>query len=403
MATTLADEPRRTAPAGQQAGREFPVLFHLMDVSRPRVLPPASDPSVPPEPPHTAVVAPTPIATEPAGPSAPPSGLIESQQLPQGGTSARVDVPLAKSVAAALSASASTATEASPSTAKDEPLQAAISPVARPNAVSDNPIAQESATKRPSQRPSATPPARQRNDWFSNQGKYIAIGFVLALVGTIYLARSNRGSGPLTVAQPTVHPGEAGQQIVKDDAKHATVVGKSKETSPVDTTAGSAVETSPAHLTENSSSQGQPAADLHPPTIPQLVREPTATGQPDSSGLFPWSEQPGNRIATRPAGPQSVAPPQAQPKYPVTPANAPLSNSYPMTSAANSGFVPAPQAPAPAPAVPDYRSPYIPAPPAGQPPTSGQSFVPAGETAPYMPSDNTARGYRYERTGPGPY
>jgi hypothetical protein len=257
------------------------------------------------------------------------------------------------------------------------------------------------AVKRPAERRPAQAGARTRNDWFSNHGKYIAIGFVLALVGTIYLARSNRNSGQASVTHPTVHPGEAGQQLASDASKPATVVGKNKDAPSVDATADSAAETSPAQLAEAASSEQRPAVDLHPPTIPQLVREPANSGQPDNNALFPWSEQPGNRLATRPAEPPVAASPPAQPKYPVTPANAPLSQSYPVTPAANPGYAPAPQGPAPA--VPDYRSPYIAPPPAGQPPP-GQNFAPLGAAAtPYMPSDNTARGYRYERTGSGPY
>jgi hypothetical protein len=285
----------------------------------------------------------------------------------------------------------------------EELSRPATPPVAGPNPVPDTAIAEASATKRPSERLAVKSASKPRSDWFSNQGKYIAIGFVLALVGTIYLARSNRGDGSPTVAQPTVHPGEAGRLVAQNDSKPATVVGKNRDASPVDATVGNAVETSPAQLADAAASEKQPAADLHPPTIPQLVREPGVSSQPDSSALFPWAEQPGDRLATRPAGSPAASPP-AQPKYPVTPANAPLSQSYPMTSAANSGFVPLQPGPAPVPTATDYRSPYIPAPPAGQPPTSGQSFAPAGPAAsPYLQSDNTARGYRYERTGSGPY
>jgi hypothetical protein len=287
-----------------------------------------------------------------------------------------------------------------PASAKPEPARTAISPTADSNTSSAKQNAEPSASVRPPERKVQTPP-RQRSDWFSNQGKFIAIGFVLALIGTIYLARSNRGSGPTKVAQPNAHPGEAGQQIAASNATPATVVGKDKDESPADAAANKPAEASPARFADVSTDQPS-QADLHPPTIPQLVREPSNSSQPDNSALFPWTEQPGDRLATRPTESQAAASPPAQPKYPVTPANAPLSQSYPVTSATSPNFAPAPQQPTPA--APDYRSPYIQAPPAGGPPPDGQNFVPPGGAASsYLPPDNSARGYRYERTGSGPY
>jgi hypothetical protein len=326
----------------------------------------------------------------------------ESAPRPQPIVSVHDGPSLAASISAAPPESGFATDGVSTPTANEEPTPAAIPPNAETSVGSNAKETKPSVVNRPVERRPAQAGSRQRNDWFSNQGKFIAIGFVLALIGTIYVARSNRGSGPATAIQPTVHPGEAGQQLAAGDSKAATVVGKNKNASPVDATADSAAETSPAELAEATTAEKPPATDLHPPTIPQLVREPANSSQPDNGALFPWSEQPVERLATRPIEPPATTSPPAQPQYPITPANAPLSQSYPVTSAANPSFAPGPQVPAPA--APDYRSPYIPAPPAGQPPMSGQSFAPSGGAAsPYMPSDNTARGYRYERTGSGPY
>src|SRR4029453_14414904 len=136
-----------------------------------------------------------------------------------------------------------------------------------------------------------------------------------------------------------------------------------------------AAGTSPAKLAEAPVPEKSPQADLHPPTIPQLVREPAATTHPDNNALFPWVEQPGDRLATRPGvpastpspavGPSPAAAPASQPQYPVTAAGAPTSPAYPVTSAPNSNFAaPADQHTANA----ANTSPYLPAASAVQPP-----------------------------------
>jgi hypothetical protein len=281
----------------------------------------------------------------------------------------------------------------------------------------------ESAANEPEEPPAeptvaARPPAEKRassarsrsgGEWFAHQGKYIAIGFALALIGTIYLARSNRGGHSPSAEQPHAHPGEAGQQFAANDPQPATVVGEASDSAAADSGASGAGETSPAKLADASPPEPASQANLHAPRIPQIVHEPESSGQPDNKDLFPWAEQPGDRLATRPEVPVNSAPaapqdPQAQ--YPVTAASAPLLPPYPTTATPNSSFAaPTQQQPHQSSATSDYRSYVPPVQPSFQPPAAGQPFVPApaGPGSPYMPSDNSARGYRYERTGSGPY
>jgi hypothetical protein len=398
MSATLSPEPRRTSPQSAGPNRELPVLFHLMDVGRLKspspapVIAPSVEPSsqsefaaVPREP---AISAPEPLPTAelPSSSTAMESPAYENPSVPV------ASLPTSDAVeTSATEVTCAPATVPEP----EASVQAAAS-----EAIEKAPIAAKATAtpRKDSERRQAKSKAQRGNEWFANQGRYIAIGFVLALIGTIFIARSNRGTAPTVAVQPHADPGEAGQQVAASEIKPATIVGESPEKPTTETTTGKTSEASPANLADATAAEKTPQADLHPPTIPQLVREPAPSNQPDNNALFPWTEQPGDRLATRPDAP-AVAPTQ----YPVTAAGSP-SPSYPITATPNSSLTGPPQQ---QPAVPpDYRSPYIPAAPANsQPPSLGQSFVPpAGGPGPtYLPSDNTARGYRYERTGSGPY
>lgn len=399
MSESQSVEPRRTSPASAGTSRELPVLFHLMDVSRLKTPTAAPLPPAPIfEPAETTTFVPEPEPAASTAPAIQAAASIESKPEPPSSEIA-AECPPAEPV---LKSTETNAVEtASPTNAVSEtnetgPSLQSESP--QPAVSADAPAVakREKAPKR-LQRPKA----QRGHDWFAHQGRYIAIGFVLALIGTIYLARSNRGGARTVETQPHAHPGEAGQQVAATETKSATVVGEAAQEDALEST--QAAESSPAKLASDSPVEPPPQADLHPPTIPQLVHEPAPTKQPDNKALFPWTEQPSERVATRPDAP-ALSPQSPPTQYPVTAASAPLPPSYPVTSTPDSGFAAPPQQP---PAnQPDYRSPYVPAaPPGGAQPNLGQSFVPptGGPGPTYLPSDNTARGYRYERTGSGPY
>lgn len=442
MSATLSVEPRRAGPSGSASARELPVLFHLMDVTRSRA--PAASPgdSLPfDKESHRPAVAPATESEEPAVEEIAAPAAIESQPQAESPAPAAaepavahqsepISEPIAEHVPAPVAEEIPTADAeietrslaavAAPCQAKDSDSnccdtscdaaqvaassapEAANSPATEPQAAQEEPPQQPApAAARPQtekRHPRAKPKAA--NAWFANQGRYIAIGFVLALIGTIYLARSNRGSHSETAARPHAHPGEAVHQVAAHDSKPATVVGDGKDSATAESAAAAAAETSPAKLAESSPPEQASQADLLPPTIPQVVREPGPSNQPDNKSLFPWAEPQADRVATRPDAPAgNVAPLQTQ--YPVTAASAPIAPSYPTTDTPHSSFA-AP--PVQQPAIPDYRG-YVPAAAATAPPPNQGQFVPppAGPPAAYLPSDNTASGYRYERTGSGPY
>lgn len=408
MPATNSAEPRRTSPPNPGTTRDLPVLFHLMDVSR-RSSPPPAPVQLPLVEPHSAAeIVETPQESALTAPEPLPvveltasSAVIESpaNEIDETPGTALPTAEAVESLAAEATPTPASISEPEVSlqTATNEPTEKAplaVQPAATP--------------RKEAERRSARAKVQRGNEWFANQGRYIAIGFVLALIGTIVIARSNRGNSPTAAVQPHADPGEAGQQVAASDTEPATIVGESPEKPTTETATAKAAETSPAKLVDAAAAEKAPQADLHPPTIPQLVREPAPSNQPDNNALFPWTEQPNDRLATRPDAP--VATPAAAPtQYPVTTASGPPSPSYPVTATPNSNFAAPPQQQPVAP--PDYRSPYIPAAPAysqpsnSQPPNLGQSFVPpmGGTGSTYLPSDNTARGYRYERTGSGPY
>jgi hypothetical protein len=275
-----------------------------------------------------------------------------------------------------------------------------LSPVASEIPV---PLAEPANEPKPAPAGSPQPRASKANqrrgdDWLTAHGKYIALGFVLALVVTIYLARSNRGTPAQPVASAHAHPGEAANQPAKAaERKEATVVSAS--TSPANAKAkakaSQAAETSPAKLAE--ASPVKPQTDLHPPTTPQLVREPAP--QPRADGLFPWADPAEDRLASRETPPAPPSTDANQHRYPVTNPNAALPPNYPpLTPPANAQ--PAPGYAPPGGAYPgtNQSAGFGPQPWNVSPPPS-----PVAGAPPYQPQDNTARDYRYERTGSGPY
>src|SRR5262249_10159950 len=118
-------------------------------------------------------------------------------------------------------------------------------------------------------------------DWFTTHGRYIAVGFVLALIATVYFARMNRQSAPPAAVEidshstARDHPSATAQtserRLVKAEAKPG-----SDEPSGLATPA----KGPPPLLARDSASETDSQAELHPPTIPQLTSQPPAADKP---------------------------------------------------------------------------------------------------------------------------
>jgi hypothetical protein len=188
-----------------------------------------------------------------------------------------------------------------------------------------------------------------KDDWFASHGKYIAIGFVVALLATIYAARSQRKSAPPDVAKPHAQENES----------HASPIRTASAEKPAQDKTRPAVAITSVSPTKPSPGESQTA--LHPPTIPQLATqtEPGAA----SDGLFPWAKREEERVASRTADAVSptVSDAAASTAAAVQPAGQP---SYPST-------------PYPG----DYRQ--------------------AAPSQPLYPTTNSPSGYRHERSGSG--
>jgi hypothetical protein len=273
----------------------------------------------------------------------------------------------------------------------------------------------------------------KKDDWFGTQGRYIAIGFFVALAVTIYVARNSRKSAAPPVA-------------AKRQAPATEVAGAAKKsTSPVkQATAVEAAKITSIRPTAKSGTASEPKTALHPPTIPQLSSEPSSASSAADATLFTFSKRTDERVAarndepaaastgtasgptetTRPmtsptptstATPTGTAPPTLEPHYPST--NYP-SQYQPAASdprSAPPGGVYAPPTPNYAPPLPTYAPPaaayapppatYAPPPATYAPPSApaGPALGPAASTMPLYPTTNTASGYRYERTGSSVY
>jgi hypothetical protein len=225
-------------------------------------------------------------------------------------------------------------------------------------------------------------------DWLQTHGKIIAIGFVIALIATIYLARRNRPTeapSPLD-APPGLAidvPGENQNQVSPERAPVEVANTAPRLTEPPRQTHDAVP--SPA-TTELEKSPATATAELQPPVVPSST-QPTHDAPPTSEPLFPWRNE--TRTATAPPDSGTVQPTTA-PETPNAPAlNAP---TYPETNLRDAPLLP--------PAPPD--SPATSSGPAS-PPSGGELRGPS--TARSYPASFTSApgGNRYERTGSGLY
>jgi hypothetical protein len=231
-----------------------------------------------------------------------------------------------------------------------------------------------------------------KGDWLATHGKVIAICFVIALVGTIYLARRNRGSSapapsidaPNLAVEIPEHKLDAHEHKPSDIANTAPRLVEAPS-HPLDATPSPATDVAP------SAPDATSTAELQSPVVPNAGQ---STTPPSSEPLFPWQNDP--RMAARPDDVPAANTPAATP----TNSPAPMLNAptYPETNLRDAPLLP-PAPPANNTAPPAAPAPSYPAPASGQGGSSNHvpaSFAPASFTS--APGGN-----RYERTGSGLY
>jgi hypothetical protein len=389
MTTTFTAQPRRQAPAASRPPRELPVLFHLMDVSRPRGYAASSQPTLSEAPAEYALSSRLPSPEPPAGEPSVSSSLAAEFDLEMAASLAEtggMDAAPAAAIPANSTKKAAATEGAAESEGASEPASASNAeltnslletpaPVSSDDAVSLRQRAEERQRKRA---------AAARDDWFSTHGKFIAIGFVICLVATIFLARMQRKpAGPPVAGKHSHHDHDHALPATKAPTK--TIKSASAELPVEEPKSGaspavaiSGVKPAPAAETSQTA--------LHPPTIPQLPAQPGGATTTDDS-LFPWSKPGEERVATRTDAPASAAAPspESQPQYPTTT----FGGNYQSAS-------PSPAAPSIAPVSPgdSIYGPALSAPDA-------PAYSPSAGEQPSYPTTNSASGYRYERTGSG--
>lgn len=384
MTATLAAQKRRLSPTPPRPLRELPVLFHLMDVSRPKeyspppafslggiseLPPPAGEREdvdhAPAEPfdleTAAKLVATKAFGTLPAEPVAAPSPVVTDE------TAATHDEQLPTLGFDEISPAVPEA-EAHSDTATAPALE--TPPPAADDAVSLRDRAIERSRKRQQ---------NKQDDWFRSQGRFIVIGFIAALCVTIYVARTNRW--------PAAPPVAVKRSAQTSDSKASATKGNAK----LPLASGPSVSITNVRPTDKKSST-EPRTALHPPTIPQLARDPGTTTEPAIDTLFTFSKRPEDRLASRtddinPA--ITTAPPSAS-SATALPAGPTLQPQYPTTSYP-AGYQPVGPMAAPVPG-------------GGPSATSaGANLTPAASVAPLYPTTNAARGIRNERNGSGLY
>jgi hypothetical protein len=281
--------------------------------------------------------------------------------------------------------STSTATEATNKPQTDKPAQATTDKPSPGSLRRERAVARQQKV------------AAKQGNWLQSHGKMIAIGFVIALLGTVYMARRNRPAPEPTPGhdQPMGLAIEVPGESDKHD--HDSHDAKSNEAAntaprlveapalPHDTTP------SPALADPSRNTPATATAELHPPVMPA----PSSTTPPAGNApLFPWQGE--NRTATRPDAPTATAPaggPLATPNAHAPPNGPALTPpAYPETNLRDAPLLP------PAPASPPASNPGSGSQPAGG---QGRGRAPSGS----FPASFTSApgGTRYERTGSGLY
>jgi hypothetical protein len=462
--TATFTEKRRPGPTPPRPLRELPVLFHLMDVSRPKgyaapaapqftLAPPvervtelpAALAAQPPEPlserPQDKPCAAESPACElpnspafdletaaslvetkgfgaipPAAPPAPsksessdfeslttsstPADVVENS-IPAASAEDLFASEMAKSEQeAAAELTTPPAADALDATSSVEDL-----PADSPTAETEDPVSlRQRSEERQRKRQAAA-----KNDWLSTHGKFIAIAFVLALFTTIYAARANRGKSPSAASEKpiAVSPSPSSGSLT-------TVVTAPSQSgvSP----AGAITTVGPT--AESASAESRTA--LHPPTIPQLAVEPALSTPTTGDALFSFTKKTEERVAQRdpsssPSETTSSTEPQPSAPSPTSATPPPAQPQYPTTSYGGNYQPVAPTPVAPSAPSPTLQYPQQPQSAAAPPPTATapsaypQSIYQPAASGTALPSTyqypttNTATGPRHERNGSGIY
>jgi len=362
---------RGRAPHSERPSRELPVLFHLMDVSRPRPVAPLPDaPSA--DAPSTNELVPaavsqaSPIELPPATPPSaeppiadfspteplPPEPIVVSQPpVAEAGTAsppastAPTKFSLDRPIELCMTPSAPAADTAAVTQPSEEP----------PNHLTDNYELQAAVEHPVTPRPPFETRRKFRmplsEDWFAAHGRYIAVVFVLALIGTVYLARTNR--------RPAKDPAASTQMVANIQIDKAASVEAPaiviSAAPPLNSAAGA-----PPKLVDTASATSDARTELHPPTAPEVAAKTATenkTASADNLFVFPQAKKAEERVATRPDAPQTIVNPTV-----TTPAPA----AAPFASAGSSNFsppaapaMPTPQAPSLSPAYPTTAMPPV--------------------------------------------
>ena len=377
MTHTYTAEKRRLSPTPPRPLRELPVLFHLMDVSRPKGYSP---------PPAFSLGGPsglTPLADEHDQSTSAPEfdletaaklvetkafGSLPAEPIPAPPTPVTEQVAAAseeQSPEMAATAPVAIAPDAAALVQPDGAAAEAAPTLETPPPTNDDAVSlRERAMERSRKRQQT-----RKDDWFRSQGRFIIIGFIAALGVTIWAARANRKpAAPPVAVKGQMQPVHPRIDSKKADAK-------------LPLASGPAVSITGVKPTTAKQATAEPKVVLHPPTIPQLAQEPATTSAPATDTLFTFSKRPEDRLASRTddVGPISAAP---------TTETTPASTTPPLTS------VPTLQPQYPATNYPANYQPVAPA---------GAASAPAATTAPLYPTTNSAGGLRNERNGSGLY
>lgn len=338
---------------GAQRPREIPILFHLRDVRQCRS---AAE--------GEATSREIPVETELGG--------AESQV--EASCATAVTAPVAVAVAVTLPVAVVDAGEALKAAVElKAAAQELVTEAASPVEIEVPQGADEAQKVSPARRLKAVATTEH---WFVSQGKYIAIGFALALLGTVIYSRATRptvpGAGPQAVHS---FPGDAGLPPVQESPVASLV----KAPAAPNTVAfvGATSEVAPAKPAEAAAVVTEPKTELHAPVAAQIANGTPAGSQAKTDeSLFPWAKKAEERVASRPAGPAYIEnPAMANTNDRATghsQASAPTETAAP-------ALPPVAQATAPEPAYPTTAA------RSGYPPAGGTMYPPAGGPAPAAP------------------
>jgi hypothetical protein len=318
MTTLLQTDPRRAArDASRKPLRplEMPVLFQLADLShfQVKVTPPSSNPSVP----ERQVISSPAESPDPVVQGAPPEREISrveqaTAEIPS------VEVapveplpePAAHTLAVEEIVTPPTMTPVMPvedpviektaETTIEVATAVAISATeATPPQEPNSPTPRERAEQRAKSRQ----PVSSNNDWMRTHGKYIAVGFIVALIATIYLAQSGDEpppANPNSTVSANAEPKVPEPLPVSEAEAKITDAHTARESIPAPGGGRSPALVKEANLA-NEQSPAEAHAELHSPALNNTVKEPSEpVDVAESKTLFPWKDSGENRVASKP-------------------------------------------------------------------------------------------------------